>query len=233
MTTNKAKNGAIKTYKVAGASPEQLSAAAAAPTPLQSGALAEMLVLPPLEAVATPARATASNASAAESLPIAWPEEIKAAAAALNVEIPEKEPARKRGQSGQLLAVPSVKTCPWFGQLRELSSVRRRDDSTVWVLTLVSGWAGALPSMAEGQALPLASLIAAVAAAPASLRQAAAFKQLWAGSGNRTSILGVLAHQTGMVTRLDLTTFEVVLIPPSAPTAPAPAPAPTATPAAV
>ena len=128
-----------------------------------------------------------------------------------------------------MIAAPNPKVCPWFGELRELSSVRRRDDSTLWSLTLAHGWAGALPSMAAGQALPLTALLAAVQAAPASLRQAASFRSLWAGTGSRTSIMGVIAHQTGMAVRLSLSGFSLTLVPPTAsaaataPTAPAPA----------
>lgn len=232
MTANNSKNGTVRTFKVQGATPEQLSAAAAAPTPLQSGVLAEMLVLPPLEAVATPARAAASNASAAEARPINWPAEVLTAATALSVELPEREPTRKRGEAGQLLAVPSPKACPWYGQLRRLEDARRRDDSTVWVLTLANGWGGALPSMVEGENLPILGLLAAVQAAPPALKQSAAFRQLWAGTGSRTSIMGVIAHQTGLTARLrlsgsSLTSFALTLVPPTAPAAPAQA-APTA-----
>ena len=233
MTGNNRKNGTVKVFKAPEATAEQLSAAASAPEALSAGILAGLLALPSLEQVA-PARAAATNASAAEALPISWPAEVVAAATALSIELPEKEPARKRGGSGQLLAVPSPKVCPWFGTLRTLESARRRDDSTLWSLTLAHGWAGALPAMAAGQALPLTALLAAVQAAPATLRQSAAFRSLWAGSGNRTSILGVVAHQSGLVARLNLTDFHLTLVPPTAPAAPAPtAPAPTATPAAV
>lgn len=207
---NNHKNSTVKVFRATGATPEQLSAAAAAPTPLQSGALAELLTLPSLELLAPP-RAAASNASAAETAPIPWPAEVVAAATALSIELPEKEPTRKRGGSGQLLAVPSPKVCPWFGTLRTLETAKRRDDSTLWSLTLAHGWAGALPAMAAGEPLPLLSLLAAAQAAPAALKQSAAFKRLWSGSGSRTSVMGVLAHQCGLPVRLSLSDFTLTL----------------------
>lgn len=160
-----------------------------------------------LEAIA-PAKGKGDKVTA-EATPIEWPEDIARVAKQLGVILPDVEPGKGKSPSGHLVVAP--KGSPWKGRatIPTVGDLPRRDAAAVWAAWLAHGANGSCPSMAVGDPLPLLDCFRSLIG---SGFDGAAFKVLWAGSGSRTSILGMIAAHTGRTACLDLATFQITLI---------------------
>lgn len=197
----KPKNGPVRSFKPA-ISADALSEAAASPKPL------------PFEALAMPEtvgkKSSKNSSSKGERVRIDWPQDVAEAAKQLEILLTEYQPVKGHSPCGLLLATSRATEEVTQAPIREPEAVRQ-DQQAVWALWLAHGAGGAVPAMAQGEALSLFDLMRAVAGAPAKVRRMAAFRRLWAGTGEAGSILSQIAKHTGRTVRLSLEDWSVTL----------------------
>lgn len=200
--TGRPKPGPVKTYRPAEVTAADLSAAAAAAAPLPFAPLA----MP--ETVGK--KKGKSNSSKGERVRINWPQNVVDAAEQLEILLTEYQPVKGHSPAGMLLtnsrAAEEITQAP----IRNPQEVRQ-DQQAVWALWVAHGASGAVPAMAQGEALPLFDLMRGIAGAPAKVRRMAAFKRLWSGAGDAGSILSQIAKHTGRTVTLDLAEWAVTL----------------------
>lgn len=201
-TNARAKNGPVRSFKPA-ISASELSQVAASAASL------------PFEALAMPEtvgkkKSSKNSSSKGERIRIEWPQEVVEAAEQLEILLAEFQPVKGHSPCGLLLATSRATEEVTQAPIREPEAVRQ-DQQAVWALWLAHGAGGAVPAMAQGEALSLFDLMRAVAGAPAKVRRMAAFRRLWAGTGEAGSILSQIAKHTGRTVRLDLKDWSVTL----------------------
>lgn len=187
---SKPKNGPVKTGKV---DPALLSADFLA-------ALAEVQWEPPAKAKAS----KADKADKAELL-IQWPDSITAAAAALEppMALPDALPGRGKNV-GQLVSGPSSGALKGGCLSRPIPQKRDRgDDHLVFLLEVAHGRYGTrqLPSLADGDRLPLVVLLAILKGRPECYGKTKATTILHASG--QTCVMGMLANVMGRHVALD------------------------------
>jgi len=200
--TSKPKAGPVKTYRPAEVTAADLSAAAAAAAPLPF----EALTMPEM----TGKKKGKGDSGKGERIRIDWPQNVVDAAEQLKIQLTEYQPVKGHSPAGMLLtnsrAAEEITQVP----IRNPQEVRQ-DQQAVWALWVAHGASGAVPAMAQGEALPLFDLMRGIAGAPPKVRKMAAFKRLWSGAGDAGSILSQLAKHTGRTVKLDLAEWTVTL----------------------
>lgn len=202
-STGKPKAGPVRTFKPAEPiSAAALSAAAAAAEPLPF----EALTMPEI----TGKKKGKGGSGKGERIRISWPQNVVDAAEQLEIQLTEHQPVKGHSPAGMLLtnsrAAEEITQAP----IRDPQEVRQ-DQQAVWALWLAHGASGAVPAMAQGEALPLYDLMRGIAGAPAKVRRMAAFKRLWSGAGDAGSVLSQIAKHTGRTVKLDLTKWTITL----------------------
>lgn len=159
-----------------------------------------------LETVAPkPSKATSNK----EPISIEWPADVQTLARHLGITLPESEPGKGKSPAGSLLCIPKGSPHAGTAKVPTVASLKRRDGAAVWASWLSHGAQGQCPAMASGEALPLISVFRSLVGANLDGK---AFRVLWNGSGDRTSIMGQLSAHTGKVVTLRLSAeFPVTL----------------------
>lgn len=197
----KPKAGPVRTFKPAEPiSAADLSAAAASPQPLPFA---------PLQPMAAAPKKKNSSGEGRQQRPIDWAQDIRDAAQALNVSLPEHEPTKGHSAQGTLIAASKATEEVQAAPVRHYNNLSRNDEQARWALWVVAGCDSQLPSMAEGEALPLLGLFQALNIASPKVKKMAAMRRLWAGSGEATSVLSQLAKHSGRTIVLSLETFTL------------------------
>ena len=198
----KPKAGPVQVFKPAEPiSAADLSKAAASPEPLPFAPLQPM--------AAAPKKGKTSSGESRQQRPIDWPEEIENAAKALNVALPPNEPMKGHSAQGTLIVTSKAAEEVQAAPIRHYNNLSRNDEQARWALWVVAGCDSQLPSMAEGEPLPLIGLFQALSSASPKVKKMAAMRRLWAGSGEATSVLSQLAKHSGRTIVLNLETFAL------------------------
>lgn len=196
--------GPVKTFKPEALSGAQLSEAAASAAPLPFAALQPM--------AAAPKKGKAGSGESRQQRPIDWPEQVRAAAQALNVSLPEHEPTKGHSAKGTMITHSKARQEIQDAPIRHYNNLSRNDEQARWALWVVAGCDSQLPSMAKGESLQLLQLLQAFSMADAKVQRLAAMRTLWSGSGEATSLLAQLAKHSGRTIVLNLKTFALSLV---------------------
>lgn len=197
----KPKAGPVRTFKPAEPiSAADLSEAAASAAPLPFAALQPMAAAP---------KKKNSSGESRQQRPIDWPEQVRAAAQALNVSLPEHEPTKGHSAKGTMITHSKARQEIQDAPIRHYNNLSRNDAQARWALWAVTGCDGQLPSMADGESLQLLQLLQAFSMAEAKVQRLAAMRTLWSGSGEATSLLAQLAKHSGRTIVLSLETFAL------------------------
>lgn len=146
---------------------------------------------------------------------IVWPVDVVRASSVMNVTLPELQPVKGASASGTLVATPAKpsKAAHGANPVRLPSQLDRTDAGPVWALWVANGGRFDLSeksqfaNMAEGQSLPLTTLLATLNPAELSGK---AFQVLYTGAGSQ-GLLRTIAQYTGRVVTLSLSDFMVSL----------------------
>lgn len=198
----KPKAGPVRTFKPA----EPISAAALS----EAAAAAKPLPFAPLQPMAAaPEKGKASSGESRRQRPIDWPQDIRDAAQALDISLPEHEPTKGHSAQGTMITHSKARQEIQDAPIRHYNSLSRNDAQARWALWAVTGCDGQLPSMADGESLQLLQLLQAFSMADPKVKKLAAMRTLWSGSGEATSLLAQVAKHSGRTVVLELEGFSL------------------------
>ena len=151
----------------------------------------------------------------AAKVAIIWPVDVVRAASVMGVALPELQPVKGASAAGTLVAGPAkpAKAAHGGNPVRLPSQLDRTDAGPVWALWVANGGkfdaaqSTQFANMAEGESLPLVTLLATLNPAELSGK---AFQLLYTGAGSQ-GLLRTIAQYTGRTVTLSLADFTVSL----------------------